>query len=64
MTSSIGGIQNQSKIKAKIGIGPGKITSSAKTPHITSVQYCEGCSVQWGDCFRTVGDNFSTVGVA
>ena len=47
------------------------------SPHITSVQYCGGCSVHWklfstsgdnistvGDSFRTVGDSFSTVEVA
>ena len=33
------------------------------TPHITSVQYCGGCSILWGDSFSTVGDNFSTVEV-
>ena len=46
-------------------------------PHITSVQYCGGCSVHWrlfstsednistvGDSFSTVGDSFSTVGDA
>ena len=32
-------------------------------PHITSVQYCGCCSVQWGDSFNTVGDSFSTVEV-
>ena len=25
------------------------------------LQYCEGCSVLWGDNISTVGDNFSTV---
>ena len=47
-----------------------------QTPHITSVQYCGGCSVHWrlfstsggyistvGDSFSTVGDSFSTVEV-
>ena len=49
-----------------------------RPPHITSVQYCGGCSVhwrlfstsggpitsvQWGDSFSTVGDSFSTVEV-
>ena len=28
---------------------------------MTSVQYCGGCSVQWGDNISTVGDSFSTV---
>ena len=38
-------------------------------PHITSVQYCGGCSVHWrlfstsGGNISTVGDNFSTVEV-
>ena len=27
------------------------------------LQYCGGCSVQWGDSFSTVGDSFSTVEV-
>ena len=37
-------------------------------PHITSFQYCVGCSVHWrlfstsGDNISTVGDSFSTVG--
>ena len=25
------------------------------------LQYCGGCSVQWGDNISTVGDSFSTV---
>ena len=39
------------------------------TPHITSVQYCGGCSVHWrlfstsGDNISIVGDSFSTVEV-
>ena len=32
----------------------------AGSPHITSVQYCGGCSVHW---ISTVGDSFSTVEV-
>ena len=41
---------------------------SLESPHITSVQYCGGCSVHWrlfstsGDNISTVGDSFSTVG--
>ena len=31
------------------------------SPHITSVQYCGGCSVHWR-LFSTSGDNISTVG--
>ena len=33
-----------------------------KSPHISSVQYCGGCSVHRGDNISTVGDIFSTVG--
>ena len=34
------------------------------SPHITSVQYCGGCSVHWRlfSTLGTVGDSFSTVG--
>ena len=44
-------------------------TSITEPPHITSVQYCGGCSVHWrlfstsGDNISTVGDSFSTVEV-
>ena len=31
-------------------------------PHITSVQYCGGCSVHRRDNISTMGDSFSTVG--
>ena len=34
---------------------------SDQPPHITSVQYCVGCSVHWR-LFSTSGDNISTVG--
>ena len=30
-------------------------------PHITSVQYCGGCSVHWGITSVQWGDNISTV---
>ena len=38
------------------------ITYQVFSPHITSVQYCGGCSVHRGDNISTVGDSFSTVG--
>ena len=37
------------------------LTELTDTPHITSVQYCGGCSVHWR-LFSTSGDNISTVG--
>ena len=35
-------------------------TENVCPPHITSVQYCGGCSVHWR-LFITSGDNISTV---
>ena len=46
------------------------LLSTRSSPHITSVQYCGGCSVHWrlfstlGDNISTVGDSFSSVEVA
>ena len=47
--------------------GPGDKYQSPETGHITSIQYCGGCSVHWrfsvnrGDNISTLGDSFSTV---
>ena len=35
--------------------------TASLSPHITSVQYCGGCSVHWR-LFSTSGDNISTEG--
>ena len=54
------------KRRKKVDFGAKRESPS---PHITSVQYCGGCSVHWrlfstsGDNISTVGDNFSTVEV-
>ena len=47
------------KTRKKVDFGAKRESPS---PHITSVQYCGGCSVHRGDNISTVGDNISTVG--
>ena len=58
------GLITSKSIKAKRNTSPPRLEliGGQTSSHITSVQYCGGCSVHWGDNISTVGDSFSPVG--